>query len=69
MGANIFNMGIIGTLGGFAIYLADRKALGGEERGRLPAAGIAAWLSVMVAALRDVDRADRQRHHRRRRSC
>jgi cobalt/nickel transport system permease protein len=51
MGANIFNMGIIGTMGGFAIYLAIAKVLGGEERGRLPAAGIAAWVSVMMAAL------------------
>ena len=50
MGANIFNMGIIGTLGGFAIYMAIATALGGEDRGRLPAAGIAAWLSVMLAA-------------------
>ena len=37
MGANIFNMGIIGTLGGFAIYMAIAQALGGEDRGRLPA--------------------------------
>jgi cobalt/nickel transport system permease protein len=51
MGANIFNMGIIGTLGGFVIYMAVARALGGEERARLPAAGIAAWLSVVIAAL------------------
>jgi cobalt/nickel transport system permease protein len=51
MGANIFNMGIIGTFGGFAIYITIARVLGGEDRGRLPAAGVAAWLSVILAAL------------------
>jgi cobalt/nickel transport system permease protein len=51
MGANIFNMGIIGTLGGFAVYTALCRLLGGEERGRLPAAAVAAWLSVVAAAV------------------
>jgi cobalt/nickel transport system permease protein len=51
MGANIFNMGIIGTLGGYAIYKTIATALGGEARGRLPAAGIAAWCSVVLAAV------------------
>jgi cobalt/nickel transport system permease protein len=51
MGANIFNMGVIGTLGGFTLYLALTKVLGGEERARLPAAAIAAWVSVVAAAV------------------
>jgi cobalt/nickel transport system permease protein len=50
MGANIFNMGVIGTLGGFAVYRALAGLLGGEARGRLPAAAIAAWLSVVAGA-------------------
>ena len=50
MGANIFNMGIIGTLGGYAIYRALCGILGGEQRARVPAAGIAAWLAVFLAA-------------------
>jgi cobalt/nickel transport system permease protein len=50
MGANIFNMGIVGTLGGYAVYRALCSVLGGEQRARIPAAGIAAWLSVFVAA-------------------
>ena len=50
MGANIFNMGIIGTIGGYAVYRALCAALGGEQRARIPAAGVAAWLSVFVAA-------------------
>jgi len=51
MGANIFNMGIVGTLGGFYIYRAIVGILGGEARGRLPAAAIAAWFSVEAAAI------------------
>ena len=51
MGANIFNMGIVGTLGGYALYRAIARVLGGEERGRLPAAAIAAWASVVGGAV------------------
>ena len=50
MGANIVNMGLIGTIGGYAIYRALARLLGGEERGRLPAAAIAAWSAVMLGA-------------------
>ena len=50
MGANIVNMGIVGTIGGFAIYVSLCRVLGGEERGRLPAAAVAAWLAVMLGA-------------------
>lgn len=51
MGANIFNMGVIGTLGGYAVYRALATLLGGEERGRLPAAAIAGWLSVVAGSV------------------
>jgi cobalt/nickel transport system permease protein len=51
MGANIFNMGVIGTLGGYALYRSLAALLGGENRARLPAAGIAAWVSVVAAAV------------------
>jgi cobalt/nickel transport system permease protein len=50
MGANIFNMGIVGTLGGYAVYRAVAGALGGEERARYPAAAIAAWVAVLGGA-------------------
>ena len=50
MGANIVNMGLIGTIGGYAIYRAVARLLGGEERGRLPAAAVAAWSAVMLGA-------------------
>ena len=51
MGANIFNMGIVGTFGGYYVYRLIAGLLGGEERGRLPAAAIAGWLSVVAAAV------------------
>jgi cobalt/nickel transport system permease protein len=51
MGANIFNMGVVGTLGGYALYRALCGVLGGEERARVPAAAIAGWVSVEVAAV------------------
>lgn len=50
MGANIVNMGLIGTIGGYAIYRTVARLLGGEERGRLPAAAVAAWCAVMLGA-------------------
>jgi len=51
MGLNIFNMGIVGTLGGYYVYRVLAKAFGGESRGRIPAAGIAAWLSVVAGSV------------------
>jgi len=51
MGANMFNMGIVGTLGGYAVYRLLCGVLGGERRARLPAAGLAAWLSVVAGSL------------------
>jgi cobalt/nickel transport system permease protein len=51
LGGNIFNMGVVGTLGGYAVYRALLPVLGGEASGRYPAAAIAAWLAVFVAAL------------------
>jgi cobalt/nickel transport system permease protein len=50
MGANIFNMGIVGTMGGFALYRMLARIMGGEERRRIPASAIAAWLAVMAGA-------------------
>jgi cobalt/nickel transport system permease protein len=50
MGANIFNMGIVGTLGGFYLYRLIAAALGGEDRARIPAAAAAAWAAVVAGA-------------------
>jgi len=38
-------------MGGYWVYRAIAGALGGEEKGRLPAAAVAAWLSVVAAAV------------------
>ncbi len=51
MGANIFNMGVVGTLGGYYLYRSVARLLGGEDRARIPAAGIAAWASVVAGSL------------------
>jgi cobalt/nickel transport system permease protein len=51
LGANIFNMGIIGTFGGYWVYRSLAGALGGEDKMRLPAAAVAAWLAVVAAAV------------------
>ena len=50
MGVNIFNMGIIGTFGGYWLYRTVAGLLGGEQKGRLAAAAIAAWTAVVAAA-------------------
>lgn len=50
LGANIFNMGIVGAVGGYAIYRAVYRALG-QDRGRLVAVAFAAWCSVVMAAI------------------
>jgi len=51
MGVNIFNMGVIGTLGGYALYRGLCRVLGGEDRARIPASAIAGWMSVVVASI------------------
>jgi cobalt/nickel transport system permease protein len=50
LGANIFNMGIIGTLGGTLVARAFAITIGDGRRARIAAAGIAGWLSVMAGA-------------------
>jgi cobalt/nickel transport system permease protein len=50
LGANIFNMGVIGTLGGYAVYAALARLFGHGDRGRIGAVGIAAWTSVVLGA-------------------
>ncbi len=51
LGLNIFNLGFIGALGGYAIYRALLKALPKNERGVISAAGLAAGISVPLVAL------------------
>jgi cobalt/nickel transport system permease protein len=48
MGANILNMGLITVMIGYGLY----RAVSGRSRGmRLATAGLAAWISVIAAAL------------------
>lgn len=49
LGANIFNMSIIGTIGGYFVYRLIAKAVGGT-RGVMIGVAVAAWLSVVVAS-------------------
>jgi len=52
LGANIFNMGLIGTFGGYYLYKAIRSTVGFNTwRGMAIATGVAAWTSVVVASL------------------
>jgi cobalt/nickel transport system permease protein len=50
LGANVFNMAIIGVLVGNAVYRVVMRILGGE-RSRIAAVVVASWASVMTAAL------------------
>ena len=49
LGANIFNMGIIGTVFGYYIYRGVAISIGGK-RGLFWGVGIASWLAVVLAA-------------------
>jgi cobalt/nickel transport system permease protein len=52
MGANILNMGLIGTFGGYYLFTAIRRMLGRDKlQGMVVASAVAAWCSVMAAAL------------------
>jgi cobalt/nickel transport system permease protein len=50
LGANIFNMGIVGAVGGYAIYRAVGRALPGT-RGQVVAAAFAGWCSTVLASI------------------
>ena len=52
LGANVFNMGLIGTFGGYYLYRSIRFALGRHSlRGTLTGIAVAAWLSVVIASV------------------
>lgn len=50
LGANILNMGVVGAWGGYAVYASLRRWFGNQVSSAVPAAVIAAWLSVLAAA-------------------
>lgn len=50
LGSNIFNMGIAGGIGGYAIFYAARMMLPKSRAAFFAAAGLAAWASIVLAA-------------------
>lgn len=52
LGANITNMGLVGTFGGYYLYKAIRFAIGRNTwAGMLVGTAVAAWASVFIAAI------------------
>lgn len=52
LGANITNMGLIGTFGGYYLYRAIRSAVGRDSwRGMAIATAVSSWTSVFIASL------------------
>jgi cobalt/nickel transport system permease protein len=49
LGANFVNMGLVGAIGGYAIYSPIRRAIGGSA-GVLIGGMVAAWFSVILAS-------------------
>jgi len=50
LGANVFNMAIVGPMAGYGSYRLMRVVFRGEY-GRLVAVGVASWFSTVVAAI------------------
>jgi len=51
MGANVFNMAVVGVLVGWGVYRALKRLLGDSARGTMVSGFAAAWLSVVIASL------------------
>jgi cobalt/nickel transport system permease protein len=51
LGANILNMGVIAVFVSYFTYKGIFAAIRGSKTGRLVAAGVGAWISVVVSAL------------------
>ncbi len=50
LGANIFNMGIVSSVGGFFLYEAVRRVMPGQ-RGKLVAVAFSSWCATVLAAI------------------
>lgn len=50
LGANVFNMAIVGAVGGYAVYALVRSVFRGR-RGQVLAASFAAWCATVLAAV------------------
>ncbi len=51
LGANIFNMAVIGVFVSYAVYTLLQRALGGKRWGLYVSGFAAAWLSIVIASL------------------
>jgi cobalt/nickel transport system permease protein len=51
LGANIFNMGIVGVTVSYFVYRTLRRLSGGQRWGVFAGGFVAAWLSIEIAAL------------------
>lgn len=51
LGANIFNMGVVGVAVSYTVYQLVTKFTGGKRWGVFVGGGVAAWLSIFIAAL------------------
>ena len=51
LGANIFNMGVIGVFVAYTVYQAVQKLAGGKSWGVFVGGFTAAWLSIVIASL------------------
>lgn len=51
LGANLFNMAIIGVFVSYAVFSTTRKILKSEKVGLLISSGLAAWTSIFFASL------------------
>jgi cobalamin biosynthesis protein CbiM len=49
LGLNIVNMALVGALGGYAVFVGLRRLFPKARGGLLAAAGVASWVSVMMA--------------------
>ena len=50
LGTNIFNMGVVGGIGMYYVFLALKKVLPSNRTGFAAAVAISSWLSVVVAS-------------------
>ncbi len=50
LGANFVNMGLLGSVVGYAIFAELRRLLGGGIQGTLVGAMLAAWVAVLISA-------------------
>ncbi|MHA1572602.1 MAG: energy-coupling factor ABC transporter permease [Alphaproteobacteria bacterium] len=50
LGTNVFNMGIVGAVGGYWVFAAIRRVLPKHRSSFLVASALAAWLSVVLGA-------------------